>query len=514
MPKNNSMLETDRIFELHGNGKSLREIMINIHKNDCRSTELMNIHRAKLLIVRNFIESPLEMRINNLTNELSTIDDLPYFDTSLSLNNQGVGSLTRKINFSSWKKDFPMEMYKCDSSNIQRLRQTPREEITIEMCNSVVDEVPLKFKYWNNLELPENFPSLLKESVNEFSNISSENNKECGKLTGMNTPMYYLATANSYCEMHLEDSDLESINAVLYNILSDENEEPFSAEFDASKERKDRITTTTSSKKKAVSKLWLIVPNKNSLMIALAKYAKKGKCPYFIFHKNTYITTKFLIENDIEFQFALQFPGDLIIVKKSIFHQVINITPNFCEAINYASAGWNLISDAIFTCFCRENKYTVIRPNSEAMVFTKTKKITLIHCEDEKCARSFTNKIQYANHMKKEHNVAKPLKCDRCEKRFASMSGIRLHYCISEKDVVVTQKEDNAISAAATSKTTTSKAPKRYRCKVCDIKVIHKWHHAKLTSHKNKGRFSHNLYHLPPLIIPLRLSYVLLNVTN
>lgn len=190
-----------------------------------------------------------------------------------------------------------------------------------------------KATYYNGL-IFKNMPSLLEEPVhNCASNIDPAHNRDVGVMPGINTSMYYLACAGSYSEMHVEDSNLESLNVVCFNL--------------------DR------KKPNAISKIWIIIPEKeNCLTIAqqvnseyeAVRESTRGEdserpdCCQFLDRKDCYVTLEFLKQHKIYYYLVKQKPGDVMYINRGVLHQVINVNANFAEAINFGSAKWIVVT--------------------------------------------------------------------------------------------------------------------------------------------------------------------------
>ncbi|KAJ8688313.1 hypothetical protein QAD02_024108 [Eretmocerus hayati] len=135
--------------------------------------------------------------------------------------------------------------------------------------------------------------------------------------------------------MHIEDSHLCSFNAVLGNLP------PLPQHL--------------------IAKRWICVLDGQRLTQAVqTRYRPPGRltiCQYILHHKNLFINTIFLEENDIPYRIFDQRPGDVVYLRPGVFHSVINLTPNIAEAINFGDSRGNEFIHLTTTCQCQENRY-------------------------------------------------------------------------------------------------------------------------------------------------------------
>lgn len=170
---------------------------------------------------------------------------------------------------------------------------------------------------------------------------------------------------------------------------------------------------------------------KKDLKHLLTKW--KDGCVFPIHHKSLSISTKVLKKNKIEYEIVVQKPGDLIYLKPNIYHQVINININLCEAVNVGSPLWNLSAINFSSCFCSDSAIEPIQPNLkehdnvtklQPNVIAKSGKKLLLQQAKKKtyscdqCIRVFDFPYKLNKHKQKLHetNIRKlgSLKCRYC----------------------------------------------------------------------------------------------------
>ncbi|CAJ2002079.1 JmjC domain-containing protein (JMJD) [Cotesia congregata filamentous virus 1] len=290
--------------------------------------------------------------------------------------------------------------------------------------------------YWANLSGFEQ-QSMLNEFCNENSLISEKLNPAVATMPGINTSMFYISMTGSFGEMHIEDSDLASINIVRDSFMV--------------------------PNKNQVAKLWLIVPEKTKLIKVLHSQKKTKDthlCDFSIFHKKIYITPEFLKAHKIYYEIIEQRVGQAIFLKPSIFHQVINVSPNVAEAINYGSLQWNDVAQGIFACACEESKYATIQPNQDILISRKISNRKVYVCEH--CPVKFLNFKIWGKHMYVEHKVEKPFICDLCKKKFKTYSGLHEHFC----ETLIKEKAAKDVSIILKD---LKDKYKPYYCNVCKL---------------------------------------------
>lgn len=266
--------------------------------------------------------------------------------------------------------------------------------------------------YYNGLVL-NGVKSYLEDPAKKYkSNIHPQHNRDVAKMPGINSSMYYMGCAGSYSEMYVEDANLESLNAIHFNLnpaLSD-----------------------------AVSKIWIIVPEKEAMYAAARKNYKDtdstatnlNLCCHFLDHKQSFVTLKFLERYNIRHTIVKQKPGDVIYVERGVFHEVINVNTNFAEAINYASSKWNCGNNMSSTCKCDGmSAIQHIRPNIQILHKIKTRKILLHVCTVEECGFNTPRWSEWGSHLQKVHNIAKPFICKKCDKKYSSSNHLAAHNC-------------------------------------------------------------------------------------
>ena len=178
-----------------------------------------------------------------------------------------------------------------------------------------------KFLYIYNCEHP---PQGVESCLNGMSgHLDPTNNSRIIKMPGINTSMFYVGSAGSFTEMHVEDSLADSVNVV-----------------HAGK-----------------GKIWMIIDRRdyartNQIVSQKLQDLSRTKdddegdkelkmCMLPLQHENLVLTPRLLDEHQIRHKFVVQKAGDLLYIRYGILHQVVNLGLNVTEAINIGSDRWN-----------------------------------------------------------------------------------------------------------------------------------------------------------------------------
>lgn len=269
--------------------------------------------------------------------------------------------------------------------------------------------------YYTGLTIKE-IKSCLEGPTLQFkSNIHPDINPDVGPMEGLNSSMYYVACRGSYSEVHVEDANLESFNIVHFV-------------FDAETPN-------------AIAKIWIIIPEKEEFYktVVKAKIAiNEGRpnngehptCCQFLDRKNCFVTLEFLKENNVMYYIIEQRPGDIVYLKPGVFHQVINLTANCAEAINFASNQWNHGNNMSSVCKCPDCSQLVhIRPNQAIVHVVKSRVIKVYECPILDCPAKFARKDSWGEHLKEKHGIKRPHKCGKCGKDYLSYQNLSNHSC-------------------------------------------------------------------------------------
>ena len=215
--------------------------------------------------------------------------------------------------------------------------------------------------------------------------------------------MFYLGHPNSFTEIHVEDSYLESLNIL----------------------------------RSGSPKIWIIVDRNSysrfndSLSKDLYRIPSYGKpvCYVPVQHKDTVVSPRWLDENNIPCQIFVQYPGDLLFVRTAVPHQVWDVGHNLAEAVkavNYGSMEWNHANAVAFFCHCPKKSIVKIASNT----FARSKTIPMAYINvcswpDIGCQESFRNKTELDVHRTSRHGMKH--NCTMCEKKISHRTGLSRH---------------------------------------------------------------------------------------
>ncbi|KAJ8667934.1 hypothetical protein QAD02_009597 [Eretmocerus hayati] len=182
--------------------------------------------------------------------------------------------------------------------------------------------------------------------------------------------------------MHVEDSNLGSFNLVIMNLNNYPPEWP--------------------------SKLWIIVVDNQKLIDVVRRHYRPSKksasvCQYILHHKNLFISFDLLKKHGIQYSTLLQYPGDCVYIAPGVFHQVINLTLNLVEAINFADGFWNKLIEHLNTCNCPDNKYVILSSNPDADVKFSTHQMKSYVCPEPNCEFVSWDKQSFDAHLQESH---------------------------------------------------------------------------------------------------------------
>ncbi|KAJ8670922.1 hypothetical protein QAD02_002181 [Eretmocerus hayati] len=277
-----------------------------------------------------------------------------------------------------------------------------------EMVNSIPTSRPSYYAY--NVDLRKYYTGYLeKDELISKSHISVKMHSGVLDLPGINYSYFYISGVGAFGEIHVEDADLASFNLVYFNLPEGTQNRP--------------------------SKLWLIVRDEQELIRLFQRLLRppdtgtersqkfERDCLHVLHHKDIFLTVNFLRKHGIEFDLFFQYPGDLVYIKRGVFHQVVNLTPNFAEAIDYADALWLEITKHLVYCNCFENATSYIKTNDSITVQARYRSEKLHHCSESSCKWSTKAKSRLIVHMKEAHSIRTPLPewhCGICNKTVKS----------------------------------------------------------------------------------------------
>ncbi|KAJ8674138.1 hypothetical protein QAD02_005400 [Eretmocerus hayati] len=242
-----------------------------------------------------------------------------------------------------------------------------------------------------------------------MSAVDPSRNGNVKNAPGINSSFFYISQAGAFGEVHVEDSNLGSFNLVYMNLPP--------------------------IPRKVASKFWLVIKDREKLLkVVRTLLCKPGMpeeplCAHILHHKNVYLTIEFLEDYEIGYATFKQFPGDLVYIKPGVFHQVINLSPNFAEAINFGDAEWCKMNELSETCVCKENRFIVLKPPEGIKLRIKIKGLKRLHrCEEKNCEFSTPLKKRMDLHKRDAHGRPLPkqerrkIVCALCGSSFTRLS--------------------------------------------------------------------------------------------
>lgn len=258
------------------------------------------------------------------------------------------------------------------------------------------------FLYIYNSESP---PQGILSCLNGISgHLDPEKNCRVPPMPGINSSMFYIGSAGSFTEMHVEDSLADSVNLL-----------------HAGKE-----------------KIWMIIDRDdytktNEIVAQNLRDASHDEeredvseiCALSLHHKNLVLTPSFLDEHKIRYEFVVQKAGDLLYVRYGILHQVVNVGVNIAEAINVGSNEWNFINQLKTICPCERCALIHAATNMDVDMSISVGKVKSRAHRCESCNRVFGTKQLLANHRKDDHDVKHI--CGICGHEFAHTQSLKYH---------------------------------------------------------------------------------------
>lgn len=254
---------------------------------------------------------------------------------------------------------------------------------------------------------------ILQNRLSKFSvNIHTDVNQLNDEGVGLNTSSFYLAGPLAITPMHIEDGNLDAVNLIIYG------------DTDA-------------------VKLWMIIhpgfshcinhivalelsKNRDSEDDKIKNLMQKWPltCSFPLHHKSLVLTTKFLQQHKIIYDIIIQRPGDLIYIRPSIYHQVVNSGVTLAEAINVGSALWLATTTSFSTCICQDQCIDYIIPNLNETdnKIQVVQSSLLISCNF--CRAHFNTQIDLLEHMKLHEKF---FICDICSSHHRFKRNLQSH---------------------------------------------------------------------------------------
>lgn len=259
----------------------------------------------------------------------------------------------------------------------------------------------------------------LKTKLDEFP----INIKNAGK--GIDSSKFYLSAPLATMPLHVEDGLLDTINLMVYG---HEN----------------------------ATKLWLIINPFFSGVInqfiaaELAKLqnkktTKKAKdllqkfpedCSFPLHHNRLLLSTKFLRENNIQFQIIEQKAGDIIYVRPTVYHQIISTGITLAEAINVGSPLWLVGFTMFMTCRCPDSCISYIIPSlngDDYKIRIRTHEELRQHDEQEEQQQLQDQRLKlgYRKNANKKQNLTShkllSFRCEKCEYTSSLKTSLQRH---------------------------------------------------------------------------------------
>lgn len=197
------------------------------------------------------------------------------------------------------------------------------------------------------------------------------------KCSGLPSPPFFLGGHYSSFPMHVEDSFLDSINAMHGGLTP------------------------------CAAKLWLIIHHEDYSLVnaAMADYFAREYaanlheypgfdygCGFPAHHKQLFFSPEFFSAYGIRYEVVVQRPGDVFYIGPGVYHQVINIGVPFAESINLGGPLWALLSRLYHTCRCPGTKNFRVLAKPE-YTYRISYSLRFLHsCPYRGCVNTFTRK--------------------------------------------------------------------------------------------------------------------------
>lgn len=127
-----------------------------------------------------------------------------------------------------------------------------------------------------------------------------------------------------------------------------------------------------------------------------------------LYSKTIFFTPNFLNKCKIHFSIFVQTPGTVVYISENTLHQVINMGPNFCEAVNFGSHRYNFA-----------NKIIKAGPLQATDFEYQIKCLPVKKFYCKKCQKKFLFYDEFVEHRKSQH-VGTFIQCDICTSKKVS----------------------------------------------------------------------------------------------
>ncbi|KAJ8669416.1 hypothetical protein QAD02_000675 [Eretmocerus hayati] len=229
---------------------------------------------------------------------------------------------------------------------------------------------------------------LNNDPIIRTSQVDPSQNRLVGIMPGINRSFFYFASQYASGEMHIEDSLLKSLNLLYGGLANQPRGVPM--------------------------KLWIFVFDSRKLISVIQQYYRPANsrvhiCQYIYLHKNLFLSITFLETYGIPYHTFYQYAGDLVFIQYRVFHQVINLSPNLAEAINFADGLWNYLIPHVFSCTCENIPFVLISPNPDADVTYVTRQLDYYPCSSARCEFFSRSPSSLLQHSRAVHGQVFPI---------------------------------------------------------------------------------------------------------
>ncbi|KAJ8665578.1 hypothetical protein QAD02_007240 [Eretmocerus hayati] len=184
------------------------------------------------------------------------------------------------------------------------------------------------------------------------------------------------------------------------------------------------------SVRKIPAKLWIFVFDSQRLISVIQQVDRPDDdaqqiCHFIHLHKNLFFSLPFLEHHNIPDTTFYQYFGNSVFVQIGVFHQVINVSPNPAEAINFGSDIWNLVAPHLSSCRCEGVPYSLISPNPDLDVVLTSSQLPAYPCQEPNCDFTSRTYSRFLEHIRTAHARGRPalpanrMWCLACDKSVA-----------------------------------------------------------------------------------------------
>ncbi|KAJ8677938.1 hypothetical protein QAD02_013725 [Eretmocerus hayati] len=291
------------------------------------------------------------------------------------------------------------------TQNYNHTRPTPQ----LDEIMRAVTALPGEYLYCYNVSfdnLSPHFEGFLNQNhtIRTRSNLDLSQNRLVDIMPGINRSFLYIASQYAHGEMHMEDSHDESGNVACVPLVYQRPEIP--------------------------AELWIFVFDSQRLIRVIQQVYRPDDdaqqiCHFIHLHKNLFFSLPFLEHHNITYTTFYQYFGDSVFVRIGAFHQVINVSPNLAEAINFGSDIWNLVAPHLSSCRCEGVPYSLISPNPDLDVVLTSSQLPAYPCQEPNCDFTSRTYSRFLEHIRTAHARGRPalpanrMWCLACDKSVA-----------------------------------------------------------------------------------------------